>query len=201
MNLLLQIFLYIDVFIIGVLVSLVYRHARAHFDDKKNQAKPKPNNGLSLNPERRQKLVAEAEEKFQHVINRSVDQFEQELKTTTDQVTGTIAKEISEITARENSKLTEMFKQYEQQAINELVRGRTETEQLKNDLKAKLAEDIAQEKQQRIDLIDERLSSAVISFLTEVLQHEVDLGSQEDYLLSQLEGHKDELKQAVKNET
>ncbi len=200
MNLFLQIFLYIDIFIIGVVATLVYRHARAHFETKKAPPKPVTSNN-ALPHEMREKLLSAAEEKFNRIINHSADQFDQELKATTDRVNNTVAKLTGEIAAKEMEKIEAMFKQQQQQAADELSKTKGENEQLKSELKAKMAEDVEQERQRLVALIDANLSNALTSFLTEAMQHEVDLGSQESYLLSLLDAHKEELKQAVKNET
>lgn len=64
----------------------------------------------------------------------------------------------------------------------------------------KLTKEIAMEKQRLVQQIDTKLADAVASFLMETLQHNIDLGAQNDYLISMLEEHKAEFTGEVSNE-
>lgn len=90
-----------------------------------------------------------------------------------------------------------MFKNYEQKAVSELEEAKTQTDHYQNDLRVKVEQEAAAEKQRLIDLIDNKLADSVMGFLTEAMQHEIDLGSQTKYLLSLLDEHKEELKKAI----
>ena len=68
------------------------------------------------------------------------------------------------------------------------------------ELEENLRKKLADEQALLIKQIDTKLSDAVISFLTETMQHNVDLGSQSDYLVAMLEEHKDELKKEAVDE-
>jgi len=46
--------------------------------------------------------------------------------------------------------------------------------------------------------IDTKLTDAVTSFLNETLQHNVDLGSQTDYIIGMLEEHKDTIAKEIR---
>jgi phenylpyruvate tautomerase PptA (4-oxalocrotonate tautomerase family) len=67
-------------------------------------------------------------------------------------------------------------------------------------MQARLAEELANEKQRLAQLLDTKLADAVASFLVETLGKEVDLGAQAAYLTSMLEAHKDELIKGVTDE-
>lgn len=201
MNIFLQIFLYLDVFIIGALFSIGLRHAYAHFRPTKPEKTPKSSNpDAHLSTEEREKLLAKSSDRFQHVIDHAAEQLEHELSSTGDRINTTVKKLAADIITKELESFQSMFRQYQEQASKELNEGKSETDKYKEELRAKVAEDIEKEKQQLIELLDQRLADSVISFLTETLQHEVDLGAQTDYLMSQLEAHKDELKKAVGSE-
>ncbi len=64
----------------------------------------------------------------------------------------------------------------------------------------KLTKEIASEKQRLVQQIDTKLADAMASFLMETLQHNIDLGAQNDYLISMLEEHKAEFTGEVTNE-
>lgn len=59
---------------------------------------------------------------------------------------------------------------------------------------------IHDEKQQLLEKLDNKLSDIVTHYLVEALGEHVDLGSQKDYILSQLEAHKEEIKQDINDE-
>lgn len=59
---------------------------------------------------------------------------------------------------------------------------------------------VAEEKQQLLQRIDTKLSDAIAHYLVEAMGEHVDLGSQKDYILSQLESHKEEIKRDVNDE-
>ncbi len=201
MNPYLQTFLYIDVFIIGVLVSLAYSHGRAHITAKKQPPKEHPGSDqYQLPNDMRVKLLEQSSEKFQHILNHSAEQLQSELKQTSDRINETIKKLAADIITKELEGFQAMFKQYQDRAAGELTEGRKAIDQYSADMRAKINEDIEQEKRQLLERLDNKISDAAVSFLSETLGHEIDLGSQEKYLIDQLEAHKDELKQAVKNE-
>lgn len=59
---------------------------------------------------------------------------------------------------------------------------------------------IHEEKQQLLEKLDNKLSDIITHYLVEALGEHVDLGSQKDYILSQLEAHKEEIKQDINDE-
>ncbi|OYX53408.1 hypothetical protein B7Y92_03150, partial [Candidatus Saccharibacteria bacterium 32-50-13] len=62
----------------------------------------------------------------------------------------------------------------------------------------KLRADIESEKERTMADIDTKMNDAVISFLLETMQHNVDLGAQTDYILSVLEANKADIIGEVK---
>ncbi len=59
---------------------------------------------------------------------------------------------------------------------------------------------VQEEKQQLLHQLDAKLSDIVTHYLIEALGEHVDLGSQKEYILSQLESHKEEIKQDINDE-
>lgn len=203
----LQLFLLVNVFIMGVLVTIAVRHAYAHFRPathaaEKPHANPTP--PVHLPPVVRDRLLKVAENNFQTVLNHSAEQLEHNLLITTAQLNKQLEQLGSEI-------MNDEMKRY-RESLDEL-RGRTQISigsaqaditQHQEDLKAKLAqrqieleaalaEDITNEKQRLTQQVDTKLADAVASFLIETLQHNVDLGAQSAYLTAMLEEHKAEI--------
>jgi uncharacterized protein YjbJ (UPF0337 family) len=131
------------------------------------------------------------------VLNHSVDLLQHDLESTSEQINGLVKRFAGEIVGDEmeryRSELTKLHKQAETDmgSIKQAISGH------QAEIEAKMAQELAAEKQRLISQIDTKLSDAVGSFLIETLQHNVDLGNQSDYLVALLEEHKAEFKQEV----
>ncbi len=198
MNIFLQIFLYFDVFIIGVVASIVVRHANAHFRTNKQQV-PKLQKPLKndLPLAMREKLIEQSSDKFQHIIDHSALELEHQLAVTGDKINTTIKKLAAQIITKELEGFQDLFKNYQAQAAKELEDAKTQTDKYRAQLKSQAEQEINAQKQRILSVIDNKLGDSVMSFLLEAMQHEIDIGSQSDYLIKQLEAHKEEFKQAI----
>ena len=198
MNLFLEIFLYVDVFIIGVVASIAFRHARAHYrprhESKTTQLHPSEQ---PLSKELREKLTLEAEAKYQKQLEAAVEHLSKELGITSDKINQVVDKLSADLLSREKAAYEHILKEYQQQAEAKLDAAKSESVSYQAELKAKLDETAASEKQRLITLIDNKLADSLMAFILEAMGHEVDLGAQEPYLLKVLEEHKDEFKRAV----
>ena len=201
MNLFLEIFLYFDVFIIGAVASTALRHAYAHFRPHEVAKPSHPNarpESQPLSKEVRDKLTQEAETKYQKLLENSVDHLSKELGITSDKINQVVDRLAADMLSREQSAYQQLLKDYQQQTEGKLDEAKTQTSNYQSELKTKMEEAAAAEQKRLIELIDNKLSDALMAFLLEAMGHEVDLGAQSDYLLKTLEQHKDELKQAIK---
>lgn len=203
MNWALQIFLYLDVFVIGALSAVAIRHAYAHF--RPVRPEPKPNRASAdqykLPEAMREKLLEKSSEHFSRVLDKSAQQLEHELSATGERINVTIKKLAADIITKELQDMQTMMRDYKQQTETEISQTRQDTDKYREDLKRQVAEDIEAEKQQLMSVIDNKLYDVVMSFLMEALQHDVDLGAQSDYLVALLDEHKDEFKQALTHES
>lgn len=200
MNIFLQIFLYIDVFLIGVATTLAIRHYKAHVETKKPVERRLPGPAVNISQEMREKLLAQANDKYAHILNRSAEQLDHELSATAERINSTVKKLAANVITKELEGFQTIFKEYQQKTAQELEDTKTKTDQLQTELKQKLEQEAETERQRLIDIIDTKMADVVMSFLLESLGHEIDLGSQNDYLLKQLDAHKEELKKAVNSE-
>lgn len=75
-----------------------------------------------------------------------------------------------------------------------------ELETRRHELETKLNQEIEAKRAFLEQQMDSKLSDAVMAFLLEALQHNIDLGSQSTYLTTLLEENKAELKQGVQND-
>lgn len=209
----LQLFLMINVFLIGALTAVAIRHAYAHFKPHTHDAeKAHPaNHPVQLPSAVKARLLASAEHNFQTVLDRSATQLERNLHTTASQLDKQLQSLGSEILRDEMRRYREAIDELRARTELSIGSAQTEIAQHQEDLKTKLAErqaeleaklveDMAAEKQRLTQQIDTKLADAVASFLVETLQHNVDLGAQSAYLTAMLDEHKAELTRGVSDE-
>ncbi len=197
---LLQIILLINAVIIGGLITLAIQHAYAHFRPHKEDKKA-VDHSAHLPTAVRDQLLQDAQKKFQTMLDQSALELQKDLGDTakglTDQLHNIGAKIVNDELEQYKNALRDMHVQADQ-AING---GRKDIEAYQQEMKTKLANEMTAEKERLISQIDTKLSDAVVSFLIETLQHDVDLGAQSAYLTKMLDEHKDEFKKGVSDES
>lgn len=198
----LQLFLFVNVFIVGALTALALQYAYAHFRPHKHKDDgPHPaKQTVSLSPAMREHLIEQAQTNFQAVLNRSATELGHNLKDTTIELNKELEKLGDQIINDEMKRYQADLEKLRQAAEATISGAQDQIDSHQTDLKAKLAEEIATEKERMIKQIDTKLADAVMSFLMETLQHNVDLGAQTPYLTAMLEEHKAELTKGVSDE-
>ncbi len=192
-SLFLHIFLYADVFILGVLVTIAFGHGREHFNPSKNGDDNKPH----LSAEVKARMLHNSEEQYKKVLESSVGILQHDLEHSAEQINGLVTRFAGVIVGDEMEKYRAELAKLHTQATADMGSIKQEITGHQAELEAKAAAEIDLEKQQLIKQIDTKLGDAVASFLVEALQHNVDLGNQGEYLISLLEEHKNDLKQEV----
>lgn len=196
-NIFLILFLFADVFIMGALAATALRHAYAHFHPAPQPEPEHPHAHPAANqlpPDERQRMVERAKTNFQAVLDHTSAQLQHDLGETEARLTHRLEKLGTDIVDKEMERyhaeldrLREQVETAEKGATGELGEHQAE-------LKAKMAEEVETEKQHLLAQLDTKVADATLSFLTETLQHNVDLGAQLPYLIKMLEEHKAELK-------
>ena len=211
----LQVFILVNVFLIGVVSAIGLRHALAHFRPHAHDAdrvqKPTPP-AVRLAPEVKEKLLQDAQKNYQKILDNAAGELQLDLARTSEQLN-------KKLDALGNQIVTDEMKRYQksmeelQQHTEQAVHGtqeqldkhqddlKTRLAERQKQLEAKLDEDIAAEKELLIAQIDTKLADAAASFLLETMQHDVDLGAQTTYLTKMIEEHKDEFKKEVGGES
>lgn len=195
----LQIFLLVDVFLIGVAASAAIRHALAHFRPHEHEPEkhPVPAQNGHLPPAVREQLLAKAQTNFQNVLDRSAAELAHDLEGTGTRLNKLLEQLGTEVASKEMERYRTELEDIRKQTEAATQGAQAELAQHQVELKAKLAEEIETEKRQLLAQIDAKLADAVVSFLTETLQHDIDLGAQAAYLTRMLEEHKAELAKEV----
>lgn len=209
----LQLFLLLNVFLIGALTATAVRHARAHFRPVPVEVKKShpSEQGAHLPAAVKERLLQAAQVKFQAVLDHSADELQHDLKTTSVQINRHLEKLGVAIVTSEmqhyRALIDELRKQSETTAVggqSKLAAHQAELsarlDERQIELEAKLSDDMTAEKQRLTQQVDTKLADAVASFLIETLQHNVDLGAQSAYLTAMLEEHKVELTKGITDE-
>ena len=204
MNIFLLLFLLVDVLLIGVFAPIAVRHARAHFWHKKQAASDTkqhaPVQNGHLPPSIREHLLEEAQHNFERVLNTSAKELQEDLTAAALDIHKLLEKMGTEAVAGELESYRTRLAELQKKTEEDMVGMRENIAAQQEELKAKVAADIQAEKQRLLTQIDTRLADAVTSFLLDTLQHEIDLGAQQTYLIKMLDEHKEEFMKEVKDE-
>jgi len=197
----LQLFLLVNVFIIGALSATAIRHAWAHFRPQKPKAEKPVVQTVHLPPEVKERMLATAQADFKAVLEKSTAELQKNLQETTEDLNQELEKLGGAVIKSETERYQTMLEALRVQAETVITTAQTDIKDHQTDLKAKLDENVTAEKQRLIAQMDTKLGDAVSSFLTETLQHNVDLGAQTQYMLATLEEHKAELIKGIADES
>jgi F0F1-type ATP synthase membrane subunit b/b' len=212
-SLFLQIFILVNVFLIGALTMVAIRHALAHFKPHDHDAeKTRPaHETVQLSHAIKERLMKQAEAKLQTVLDRSAVQLERSLTETTGRLDRQLERLGSKIISDEMARYNKALDDLQAHTQLSISGAQAEISQHQDDLKeklagrqaeleAKLTADMAAEKERLVAELDTKLADAVTSFLLETMTHEVDLGAQNAYIVKMLDEHKDEITKGVKSE-
>jgi len=207
----LQLFLMINLFFLGIVVTVAARHGYAHFHPHPEE-KPHPvEQGIRIPLVMREQLLEQATKKFQTVIDSSVTDLQHELSSTALELNKHLEKLGTAIVTDEMERFKILLEELKKKTEDVVIGGQTalaehqktidaHLEERQKELETKMSEEIAAEKQQLLTQIDTKLSDAVASFLMETLQHNIDLGAQSEYLTAMLEEHKGDFSKRVTDE-
>lgn len=205
----LQVFLLINVFIVGIIATIALQHALAHFRQK--DKKPVEQQLPKLPPAIRQQLLDEAEAKFRKQVDDSTAVLQKDIEKTAADLSAQMTRIGGEIIATEMKRYRESLESLRKQTEATISQAQTGVAEHQTDISKRLEElraqteenvkqELAAEKEHLAAQIDTKLADAVSSFLVETLQHNVDLGAQADYMVAMLDEHKEELAKEIRNE-
>lgn len=210
----LQIFLIVNAFILGVVITLAIQYLMEHRRGKKKPTAA-PVAPTPITPEVRERISKQAEANFQGIVNRSGLQLQSELGTTSTQLNKLLEKfggevlddemklfraNVADLRSATQGSLSGAQDQITAQQIEILKSLSTRQAELdarmrqkQLDLETQLEQSFAVQKQALTKQLNDKLNDAVLSFLLETLGHDVDLGAQADYLIATLEANKADL--------
>ncbi len=189
---LLQFLLFFQVFILGALASYGYAYYRRHFRSSNQTiqlggAQP-PENILS--PELKRRLIEEAEIKMSAALNNTSSKLNTDLETEAIEINRLVKRLATDIVSGEMEKYRVQLGDLHKDANSKMAGIREDVAKHQTEVQARIDKELEAEKQQLVQQIDTKLADAMASFLSETLQHNVDLGNQSQYLMAMLEEHK-----------
>jgi hypothetical protein len=197
---LLQIFWVLNVLVIGAVATLAVQHYLAHKHQSESPEKPKAN-VPALPPELKEQLIKESQEKFQAALNHLVEGLQKDLETTAADLNKQLTSGGIETIGEELKRYREELSALHQQANSAVGDYQKEITEYQAELRQTLATEAENERSFIRQQLDAKLSDAVVAFLLETLQHNVDLGAQGPYLTAMLEEHKADLLQEITGES
>lgn len=181
----LQIFLLVDVFIIGALVPLIFRHAYAHYySEKRGTDKPE------VSAATKARMLHDSELQLQKALDKSVDVLQHDLENSAAQINALVTRFAGVIVGDEMERYRAELSKLHKQAENDMSVIKQQISGNQAGIEAAYKQELEVEKKRLVQQIDTKLGDAVGSFLVETLQHNVDLGNQTEYLVAMLEEHK-----------
>ena len=208
----LEIFLIGNAFLIGVVVTLAVQYGLAHRRSQKAGGRQTTDKTAPVPAAVRERIAKQAEENFQGIVNRSALQLQHDLGATGSQLNKLLEKfgtevlddemrlfraNVADIRASTQGTLSGAQDQIatQQAAILKSLADRqaeldAKLSQRQTELETELEQSFAVQKDDLTKRLNDKLNDAVLAFLLETLGHEVDLGTQADYLIATLEANK-----------
>lgn len=137
-------------------------------------------------------------------LTNTVKGMDQQLQKALQQSYQKMLQDVEQEAARIINGELEQYRQTIAEARQSATNVAQEAEKQLLESKKSIQEDaeaaVREEKQKLLERIDTKLSDVVVNYLVEAMGEHVDLGSQKDYIISQLEAHKEDIKQDVNDE-
>jgi hypothetical protein len=210
----LEIFLAVNAFILGIVITLAFQYGLAHRRSQKQPISRAAQNA-PVPPAVRERIAKQAEENFQGIVNRSGLQLQRDLNATGTQLNKLLEKfgsevlddemrlfrtNVADIRAATQGSLSGAQDEIttQQAAILKSLASRqaeldARMSERQAQLEAELEQSFAAQNEALTTQLNAKLNDAVLAFLLETLGHQVDLGAQAEYLVQTLEANKAEL--------
>jgi hypothetical protein len=154
-----------------------------------------------FNEEFREELRNRGRLHFEKILGENAMFLQQDLRLTTSQLNEYMKGEISH-------ELKEAFANYEsaimdakQLAVESIEKTKTTIDEERQALVAQLAKEVTEEKERRIKLFEERMGKVINHYVLEAVGNQIDLNDQLEYILTELETHKQAIVEDVRSGT
>lgn len=158
--------------------------------DKKASAIAKDDVNRIFDNEFREELRNRGRLQFEKIISENAMFLQQDLRLTTSQLNDYLKDEIKKVLREEFAKYEESISTAKDLALKSLEQTNQAIEQQRELLEKQLKEQTAREKQQIIERFENEMASVINHYLLLAIGNEIDLTSQLDFILQNLEDNK-----------
>jgi hypothetical protein len=154
-----------------------------------------------FNEEFREELRNRGRLHFEKILGENAMFLQQDLRLTTaqlnDYMKGEITKELKEAFANYQGAISDA----KQLAVESIEKTKTAIDEERQGLVAQLEKEIAEEKERRIQQFDERMAQVVNHYVLAAIGNQIDLNDQLEYILAELEAHKESIIEDIRSGT
>ena len=154
-----------------------------------------------FNEEFREELRNRGRLHFEKILGENAMFLQQDLRLTTaqlnDYMKGEISRELKEAFLNYQGAITDA----KQLAVESIEKTKTAIDEERKNLVAQLATEVAEEKERRIKQFDERMSEIINHYVLAAIGNQIDLGDQLEYILAEMEAHKQAILEDVRSGT
>ena len=152
-----------------------------------------------FNDEFREELRNRGRLHFEKILGENAMFLQQDLRLTTSQLNeymkGEISRELKEAFVNYQGAITDA----KQLAIESIEKTKVAIDEERKSLVAQLEKEVVEEKERRIKQFEERMSEIINHYVLEAIGNQIDLGDQLEYILSEMESHKQAILEDVRN--
>lgn len=152
-----------------------------------------------FNDEFREELRNRGRLHFEKIIGENAMFLQQDLRLTTSQLNEFMKNEITEKLQDEFAKYEESITDAKQMAIDSITKTQEAIEQQRQVMGQQLVKEIEAEKARMLKRFEENIGDIVNHYVLAAIGDQIDLNDQLDYIISDIEQHKDVILQDLKD--
>jgi F0F1-type ATP synthase membrane subunit b/b' len=152
-----------------------------------------------FNEEFREELRNRGRLHFEKILGENAMFLQQDLRLTTaqlnDYMKGEISRELKEAFLNYQGAITDA----KQLAIESIEKTKVAIDEERQSLVVQLEKEVVEEKERRIKQFEERMSEIINHYVLEAIGNQIDLGDQLEYILAEMESHKQAILEDVRS--
>lgn len=152
-----------------------------------------------FNDEFREELRNRGRLHFEKIIGENAMFLQQDLRLTTSQLNEYMKSEITRTLKQEFSKYEESITDATNLAMESLNKTQEVIEQQRQVMTKQLAEELASEKARMIKRFEENMAEIVNHYVMEAIGTQIDLNNQLEFIVGEIQNHKQEILQDIKD--
>ena len=154
-----------------------------------------------FNEEFREELRNRGRLHFEKILGENAMFLQQDLRLTTSQLNeymkGEISRELKEAFANYESAITDA----KQLAVESIEKTKTTIDAERQSLVAQLEKEVGEERERRVKQFEERMGDIINHYVLAAIGNQIDLNDQLEYILNEMETHKQAIIEDIRNGT